>query len=65
MPFPSLTLFFPREGDRADWIDQTLLDMEIQPVIPSKANEEPTKIATHARSSSIVKPIANGTSLNA
>lgn len=28
------------KGDRADWIDQTLLDLEIQPVIPSKTNED-------------------------
>lgn len=28
------------KGYRADWIDQTLLDLEIQPVIPSKANED-------------------------
>lgn len=28
------------KGYRADWIDQTLLDLEIQPVIPSKENED-------------------------
>ncbi len=27
------------KGYRADWIDQYLLDLGIQPVIPSKANE--------------------------
>lgn len=28
------------KGYRADWIDEYLLDLEIQPVIPSKANED-------------------------
>jgi transposase len=28
------------KGYRADWIDQYLLDLEIRPVIPSKANED-------------------------
>jgi transposase len=28
------------KGYRADWIDQHLLDLEIQPVIPSKSNED-------------------------
>lgn len=29
------------KGYRADWIDQHLLELEIQPVIPSKENEAP------------------------
>ncbi len=29
------------KGYRADWIDQHLLDLGIQPVIPSKDNEAP------------------------
>ena len=28
------------KGYRADWIDDYLLDLEIRPVIPSKANED-------------------------
>lgn len=28
------------KGYRADWIDECLLDLEIKPVIPSKANED-------------------------
>lgn len=28
------------KGYRADWIDEYLLDLEIEPVIPSKANED-------------------------
>lgn len=28
------------KGDRADWIDQYLLDLEIIPVIPSRENED-------------------------
>ena len=28
------------KGYRADWIDEYLLDLEIRPVIPSKANED-------------------------
>lgn len=28
------------KGYRADWIDECLLQMEIKPVIPSKANED-------------------------
>ncbi len=28
------------KGYRADWIDEYLVDLEIRPVIPSKANEE-------------------------
>jgi transposase len=28
------------KGYRADWIDQYLLDLDIEPVIPSKANED-------------------------
>lgn len=28
------------KGYRADWIDEHLLDLEIQPVIPSKTNED-------------------------
>jgi transposase len=28
------------KGYRADWIDEYLLELEIQPVIPSKANED-------------------------
>lgn len=28
------------KGYRADWIDETLLALEIQPVIPSKTNED-------------------------
>ena len=28
------------EGYRADWIDQYLLELDIQPVIPSKTNED-------------------------
>ena len=28
------------KGYRADWIDECLLDLEIEPVIPSKANED-------------------------
>jgi transposase len=30
------------KGYRAAWIDQYLLDLDIRPVIPSKANEDPT-----------------------
>jgi transposase len=30
------------KGYRADWIDETLLNLEITPVIPSKANEDRT-----------------------
>ena len=30
------------KGYRADWIDETLVAMEITPVIPSKVNEDPT-----------------------
>lgn len=29
------------KGYRADWIDECLLNLEIEPVIPSKANEDP------------------------
>jgi len=29
------------KGYRADWIDECLLNLEIEPVIPSKANENP------------------------
>ena len=29
------------KGYRADWIDECLLDTGIQPVIPSKSNEDP------------------------
>ena len=28
------------KGYRADWIDQYLIDLDIQPVIPSKENED-------------------------
>ena len=28
------------KGDRADWIDQYLLELDITPVIPSKENED-------------------------
>jgi transposase len=28
------------KGYRADWIDQTLLELDIQPVIPSKENQD-------------------------
>ena len=28
------------KGYRANWIDECLLDLEIEPVIPSKANED-------------------------
>jgi transposase len=28
------------KGCRADWIDEYLLDLDIQPVIPSKGNED-------------------------
>lgn len=31
------------KGYRADWIDEYLLDLEIQPVIPSKGNEDRDK----------------------
>ena len=29
------------KGYRADWIDECLLELEVQPVIPSKTNEDP------------------------
>lgn len=31
------------KGYRANWIDEFLLDLDIQPVIPSKENEDRTK----------------------
>lgn len=30
------------KGYRADWIDEYLLELDIQPVIPSKSNEDAT-----------------------
>lgn len=33
------------QGDRADWIDQSLIDWGISPVIPSKANADRTQRA--------------------
>ena len=31
------------KADRADWIDNVLLEVGIKPVIPSKSNEDRTK----------------------
>ncbi len=38
-PIPWPTALAGDKGYRADWIDEYLLDLEIRPVIPSKANE--------------------------
>ncbi len=39
-PIPWPVALAGDKGYRADWIDEYLLDLEIRPVIPSKANED-------------------------
>ena len=39
-PIPWPAALAGDKGYRADWIDEYLLDLEIRPVIPSKANED-------------------------
>ena len=39
-PIPWPVALAGDKGYRADWIDAYLLDLEIRPVIPSKANED-------------------------
>ncbi len=39
-PVPWPVAWAGDKGYRADWIDDYLLDLEIRPVIPSKANED-------------------------
>jgi hypothetical protein len=39
-PLPWPVALAGDKGYRADWIDEYLLDLEIRPVIPSKANED-------------------------
>lgn len=41
VPVPRPVPLAGDKGYRADWIDDCLMDLEIQPVIPSKSNEDP------------------------